>query len=87
MYTIQYSSDPHFVEGPPVFLSLRSETFRQAPALPPHSLMASRGVQSSCQGHPNGVKFCCQGHQKGVKFDCLGHRNEVKFVCRGHKME
>ena len=51
-----------------MFLSLVSETFCQAPALP----HLSRGLQSSCRGPRNGVKFGCRGPQNGVKFGCRG---------------
>ena len=48
IYNVQQSSANHFVEGAPEFLSLRSEIFCQAPALP-HS---SKGLQSRGDSGP-----------------------------------
>ena len=53
-----------------MFLSLGSETFYQAPALP----HPSRGLQSSCRGPRNGVKFGCRGPRNGVKFSRVSPR-------------
>ena len=77
------SSAPDFVKGSPVFLSLWTETFCQASALP----HPSRGLKSSCRGPLNGVKFGCRGPQNGVKFGFRGPRNEVKFGCRDPEIE